>query len=114
MFGEFKRGAYKVKIDGGATSVDGGVLLAPFAYSFSVAARKPQLQFAASGRYLPRSAWNNLGIKHLNVDAVNLVVRSVPPALLAGPCCELECGCHRQRATLSARLRRRPWLRSAP
>lgn len=78
VFGEFKRGAYKVKIDGGATSVDGGVVLAPFTWSFSVAARKPQLSFAASGRYLPRGAWTNLGIRHINVDSANLVVRQVP------------------------------------
>jgi alpha-2-macroglobulin len=78
VFGDFKRGTYAVKIDGGATSVDGGVLLAPFSKSFSVAARKPTVSFQGTGRYLPRSAWSNLGIKHLNVDAVNLVVREVP------------------------------------
>ncbi|HEX3482074.1 MAG TPA: MG2 domain-containing protein, partial [Kofleriaceae bacterium] len=78
VFGEFKRGVYKVKIDGGATSVDGGVVLAPFARSVTVAARKPRLAFAASGRYLPRSAWTNLGIKHINVDTANLVIRRVP------------------------------------
>jgi alpha-2-macroglobulin len=78
VFGNFRRGVYKVKLSGGATSVDGGVLLATYSHSFSVAARKPQLSFVSSGRYLPRSAWTNLGIKHLNVDAVNLVVRHVP------------------------------------
>ncbi len=79
LFGDFKRGAYKMKIDAGAISVDGGVLLASFSRSFAVSGRKPQLAFAASGRYLPRAAWSNLGIKHLNVDAVNLIVRQVPP-----------------------------------
>ncbi len=78
VFGDFKRGVYKMKIAGGATSVDGGVLLAAFNRTFSVSARKPQLSFAASGRYLPRTAWNNLGIKHLNTEAINLVVRHVP------------------------------------
>ena len=78
VFGDFKRGAYAVKIDGGATTVDGGVLLAPFARSFSVAARKPQLSFTGPGRDLPRTAWNNLGVKHLNTDEVNLIVREVP------------------------------------
>ena len=78
IFGDFKRGVYKMKIAGGATSVDGGVLLAAYNRSFAVSARKPQLAFASTGRYLPRSAWNNLGIKHLNVEAVNLVVRHVP------------------------------------
>ncbi len=79
VFGEYARGAYSVTIDGGATSVDGGVVLAPFSQSFSVAARKPQLSFIGSGRYLPRTAWTNLGIKHLNTDKVNLTVRQVPP-----------------------------------
>ncbi len=79
VFGEFKRGTYAVKIDGGSASVDGGVLLAPFSKSFSVAARKPTISFQGTGRYLPRTAWTNLGIKQLNVDAVNLVVRQVPP-----------------------------------
>ncbi|HUS31770.1 MAG TPA: MG2 domain-containing protein, partial [Kofleriaceae bacterium] len=78
IFGDFKRGVYKMKIGGGSTSVDGGVLLASYTHTFSVAARKPTLSFASSGRYLPRSAWNNLGIKGINVDKVNLVVRHVP------------------------------------
>ena len=78
VFGEFKRGVYNVKIDGGATSLDGGVVLAPFTRSFSVSAKKPTLSFAATGRYLPRTAWTNLGIKHDNVDTANLVVRQIP------------------------------------
>ena len=52
IFGEFKRGAYGMKIDAGAVSVDGGVVLAPYAASFAVGARKPSLQFAGTGRYL--------------------------------------------------------------
>jgi uncharacterized protein YfaS (alpha-2-macroglobulin family) len=79
IFGDFKRGEYSVKIPSGLVSVDGGVVLADFEDSFTVPARKPRLSFAASGRYLPRTAWNNLGIKHLNVDEVNLFVRQVPP-----------------------------------
>lgn len=78
VFGEFQRGAYKVAIGAGAASIDGGVTIAPYAESFSVKARRPALAFAASGRYLPRTAWNNLGIKHTNVDAVNLIVRHIP------------------------------------
>jgi len=78
VFGEFKRGIYKVTIDGGAASLDGGMVLATFTRSISVPARRPQLSFAASGRYLPRTAWTNLGIKHTNVESANLVVRRVP------------------------------------
>jgi alpha-2-macroglobulin len=79
VFGDFKRGVYSVKIDAGAQTVDGGTVLAPFARSFAVTSRKPLLGFAASGRYLPRKAWANLGIKHTNMEAVNLIVRQVPP-----------------------------------
>jgi hypothetical protein len=79
IFGEFQRGTYAMTIDAGATSVDGGAVLAAFSQSFSIAERKPAVSFIGSGRYLPRTAWTNLGIKHLNVDAVNLSVRQVPP-----------------------------------
>jgi uncharacterized protein YfaS (alpha-2-macroglobulin family) len=79
IFGDFKRGEYALTIPSGLVSVDGGVVLADFQKSFSISARKAQLSFAASGRYLPRGAWTNLGIKHLNVDEVNLYVRQVPP-----------------------------------
>ena len=79
VFGDFARGSYTVSIDAGAASVDGGTVVESFSRSFSVAARKPQLSFIGSGRYLPRTAWTNLGIKHLNVDKVNLTVRQVPP-----------------------------------
>src|SRR5262249_28260575 len=78
VFGDFKRGFYKISIDAGATTVDGGTVMAPFERTLSVSMRKPQLQFSGSGRYLPRTAWNNLGIKHLNVEAVNMIVRQVP------------------------------------
>src|SRR5262249_51784720 len=78
VFGEFTRGEYTLTVPRGVRSVDGGVVIADFAHAFSVPARKPQLSFAASGRYLPRSAWNNLGVKHLNIEAVNLFVRQVP------------------------------------
>src|SRR5262249_52008037 len=43
IFGDFKRGTYSLTIPGGVTSVDGGVVLAPFQRDLSVPARKPQL-----------------------------------------------------------------------
>ncbi|MBA2543758.1 MAG: hypothetical protein H0V17_29210, partial [Deltaproteobacteria bacterium] len=79
VFGNFKRGIYRVKIEAGARSTDGGVVTAPFSRSFAVTARKPQLSFAGTGRYLPRSAWQSLGIKHLNIEEANLIVRQIPP-----------------------------------
>ena len=77
IFGDFPRGGVTLAIAPGARSVDGGTVTDTFAQTVSARARKPQLAFAASGRYLPRSAWGNLGIKHLNVEAVNLFVRHV-------------------------------------
>ncbi|HSP77980.1 MAG TPA: hypothetical protein VLQ93_05600, partial [Myxococcaceae bacterium] len=79
IFGDFKRGTYALRIDAGATSPTGGTLLSTFERSFSVSARSPQLRFATTGRYLPRSAWRNLPLSHLNLDSVELVVRHVPP-----------------------------------
>ncbi|MCY1015477.1 Ig-like domain-containing alpha-2-macroglobulin family protein [Pyxidicoccus sp. MSG2] len=79
IFGDFKRGPYSLRIDAGTPSVGGGVLLSPYVNVVSVPARKPQVSFATSGRYLPRSAWRNLPLQHLNLDEVELTVRHVPP-----------------------------------
>ncbi|MBF5044858.1 hypothetical protein FGE12_20830 [Aggregicoccus sp. 17bor-14] len=79
IFGDFKRGTYALRIDAGATSTAGGVLLATYEESFSISAREPRLSFSTGGRYLPRSAWRNLPLNHLNVDTVELTVRQVPP-----------------------------------
>ncbi|MFP2931263.1 alpha-2-macroglobulin family protein, partial [Pyxidicoccus sp. 3LG] len=79
IFGDFKRGPASLRIDAGTSSVGGGVLLSPYVQTLSVPARKPQVSFASSGRYLPRSAWRNLPLQHLNLDEVELTVRNVPP-----------------------------------
>lgn len=79
VFGDFKRGSYTMTIDAGVGSVDGGVTQAAFERSFSVPARKPSVSFTSNGRYLPRSAWRNLAVNHLNVDQAQLSIRHVPP-----------------------------------
>jgi uncharacterized protein YfaS (alpha-2-macroglobulin family) len=79
IFGDFKRGTYTMKIGTGALSEGGGRLLANFENRYSIAARKPQVGFTSAGRYLPRKAWNNLPLTHLNVDSAELVIRHVPP-----------------------------------
>lgn len=79
VFGNFKRGVYRVRIAPGARTIDGGVVASQFARSYAITARKPQLGFAGTGRYLPRAAWSSLGIKHLNIDEANLIVRQIPP-----------------------------------
>jgi len=78
ILGDFKRGSYSMRIDAGAVSATGGALLSTYEKSFSVSARSPQLSFGTTGRYLPRAAWRNLPLNHLNLDEVELVVRNVP------------------------------------
>ena len=79
IFGDFKRGTYTMKIRAGTLSEGGGRLLSQFENRYSISARKPQLGFTSAGRYLPRKAWSNLPLTHLNVDSADLVIRHVPP-----------------------------------
>jgi alpha-2-macroglobulin len=79
IFGDFKRGTYTLRIEKGTTSEGGGRLLSRFQNRYAISARRPQVAFTSAGRYLPRSAWRNLPLNHLNVDAVELTVRHVPP-----------------------------------
>ena len=78
LFGDFERGPYAMTMDAGLRTVDGGVLGSSFQSQFKVPARSPSVQFTAKGRYLPRSAWKQLSIRHVNIDAVELTVRHVP------------------------------------
>jgi hypothetical protein len=78
LLGDFKRGEYRMVIDAGVRSLDGGLLYEQYRNTFSVSRRDPQLRFASTGRYLPRKAWRNLPIQHLNLDSVSLSVRNVP------------------------------------
>jgi alpha-2-macroglobulin len=79
IFGDFKRGPYTLSIAEGTTSEGGGTLLGTWSRGLSVPARQAQVRFNASGRYLPRSAWRNLPLQHLNLKEVTLTVRNVPP-----------------------------------
>ncbi|RKG95223.1 hypothetical protein D7V97_37600, partial [Corallococcus sp. CA053C] len=79
IFGDFKRGPHTLSIAEGTPTVGGGTLLGSWSRGFSVPARQPQVRFSTSGRYLPRSAWRNLPLQHLNVEGVTLTVRNVPP-----------------------------------
>lgn len=82
ILGDFARGSYSMRLDADARTIDGGVLKSTFSETFSIPARKPQLSFLSQGRYLPREAWKNLGIRHLNVGEATLEVRRIRPANL--------------------------------
>lgn len=79
LFGDFQRGDYTLEIDAGTGTVDGGVLDTAHRFNFSVGARRPRIQFASRGRYLPRESWDQLAVRHLNVGVLTLTVRHVPP-----------------------------------
>lgn len=79
LFGDFKRGPYSFRLEAGARTLDGGTLQGDYESTFSVPARAPQVTFVAKGRYLPRSAWQALPVRHLNLDEVTVEVRQVPP-----------------------------------
>ncbi|MEM7244259.1 MAG: MG2 domain-containing protein [Acidobacteriota bacterium] len=79
LLGDFPRGSYTVRFDAGLRSQDGGVLSAMEERSFTVPARTPKVSFTSRGRYLPRSEWGSLAVRHLNVSEVDLAVRHVPP-----------------------------------
>ncbi|HVO29220.1 MAG TPA: MG2 domain-containing protein, partial [bacterium] len=79
IYGDFKRGSYTMTVDPGMVTEDGGVVGETFEKSFTIAPRKPTLSFASTGRYLPRSAWKSLGVRHRNVDSATLTIRQIPP-----------------------------------
>ncbi|MBA2320408.1 MAG: hypothetical protein H0V89_04560, partial [Deltaproteobacteria bacterium] len=80
IFGDFDRGAYVVRIEAGARTVDGGGFRAAREDTVGIVAREPRVEMVASqGRYLPRSAWGSLPVRHLNVSQVELRIRHVPP-----------------------------------
>lgn len=82
IFAPLERGKYALRIDAGAVSVDGGVLNEAFESELDVPARKPTVAFATQGRYLPRSAWTELPVRHRNVDLADVEIRHVPDANL--------------------------------
>ena len=78
IFGDFSRGSYTMRIEAGMRTADGGMLHQTYSTDFSVPARSPSVRFTSKGRYLPRSAWTSLPVRHLNLSDVTLTVRHVP------------------------------------
>ena len=77
ILGDFARGAQNVRIDGLVTR-DGGAMAGAVRSAVSVPVRSSRVAFSTKGRYLPKSAWKSLTVRHLNVDEVELTVRHVP------------------------------------
>ncbi len=78
IFGDFSRGSYTMRIEAGVRTADGGMLHQAYTSDFTIPARSPSVRFVSKGRYLPRSAWQSLPVRHLNLSEVTLTVRHVP------------------------------------
>lgn len=76
--GDFKRGSYTIRIAPGLETIDGGLVRAAVEEKVTVPARAPKLSFANKGRYLPRSEWSKLALRHMNVRELELEIRHVP------------------------------------
>jgi len=79
IFGNFRKGKYKLRLDAGLRNADGSVLSSGYNASLVFPERTPRLSIAASGRYLTRTAWNRLALQHLNVAEAAVSIRQVPP-----------------------------------
>jgi hypothetical protein len=79
IFGDFQPGDLKLVVEEGATTEAGGTLQKAYTAEFTVDTRTPRVEMVAKqGRYLPRKAWGNLPIRHLNTDEVEVSIRHVP------------------------------------
>jgi uncharacterized repeat protein (TIGR01451 family) len=79
LFGDFEPGEYEVTLDAGLRTLDGGVLRDEWSGKIRVPDRTARVNFTTKGRYLPRSAWRDLPIEHVNVNMLDLSIRHVPP-----------------------------------
>ena len=79
LFGDFEPGRYELTLDAGLRTMDGGVLREAWERKVRVPDRSARVNFTTTGRYLPRSAWRDLPIQHVNINMVDLTVRHVPP-----------------------------------
>ena len=78
ILGDFKRGNYAMNIESGMRTIDGGLVRQPFKSEITIPSRSPSVEFVNKGRYVPKSQWRKLPLRHLNVDEVEISVRHVP------------------------------------
>ncbi|QDG51059.1 hypothetical protein FIV42_10030 [Persicimonas caeni] len=76
--GDFKPDNYTVRLRPGLRTIDGGVLDKVVEREYDVGKRSSVVQLVGEGRYIPPEAWNNLAIRHRNVDELEVEVRHIP------------------------------------
>ncbi len=78
ILGDFKRRTYDIKMRAGLKTIDGGLLRQPFQADVAIPARTTQIDFVSEGRYLPKSAWKKLAIRHLNAPEAEITIKHIP------------------------------------
>ncbi|MGM0555251.1 MAG: hypothetical protein ACQEVA_02635, partial [Myxococcota bacterium] len=76
--GDFARDHYTVRIKSGLRTVDGGLLAKTQELSQRIGPRSSVAAIVGDGRYIPPEAWDNLAIRHRNVEDLKVSVRHVP------------------------------------
>jgi hypothetical protein len=76
--GDFGRDYYTVRIKTGLRTVDGGLLNKTSELSRRIGPRSSVAEIVGEGRYIPREAWDNLAIRHRNVEDLRVSIRHVP------------------------------------
>ncbi|MFU8805706.1 MAG: MG2 domain-containing protein, partial [Bradymonadaceae bacterium] len=77
LLGNFDQGSVTVRLRGGLRTEDDGVLNQSFEQTLDVPALSQLVQFTSKGRYLPRAAWDDLSVRHRNVDEIKVEVRHI-------------------------------------
>lgn len=83
IMGDFAQGDLEMVIQPGLRTEGGAVLKSESRHTIHFPRLSPSLTFTAQGRYLPRSAWEDLTIRHRNVEEVKVEVRHIPAQNLA-------------------------------
>lgn len=78
IFGDFKRRTYNLQLKPGMRTDAGGILRVTYNEDMVIPERKPSVNFTSKGRYIPREAWGQLPIQHLNTPKLEVTLRHIP------------------------------------
>ncbi len=76
--GDFQREGYTLRISSGLRTVDGGLFHQTRQLFRRIGPRSSVAEIVGEGRYIPPEAWDNLAIRHRNVDELEVEIRHVP------------------------------------
>lgn len=76
--GDFERTSYWIGLSAGLETTGGSVLRRSYERIFDIPARSTVLEIPGSGRYITDETWRNLGVRHRNVERIDVKIRRVP------------------------------------